>query len=100
MAPYGRIVTLMGMPGDDADGTAYNRNLTLHNVMMLTPMWFGLTDRLRHQAEIVGKAMALLGSGKLQLHIDSVFSPPEAAAAHRRLETGGMTGKAVLLIAD
>jgi hypothetical protein len=39
MAPYGRIVTLMGTPGDDAESTAYNQNLTLHNVMMLTPMW-------------------------------------------------------------
>jgi NADPH2:quinone reductase len=100
MAPYGRIVTLMGIPGDDADGTAYNRNLTLHNVMMLTPIWFGLTDRLRHQAEIVGNAMALLGSGKLQLHIDSTFTLSEAATAHRRLQAGGMTGKVVLRIAD
>ncbi|MGE0119920.1 MAG: zinc-binding dehydrogenase [Dongiaceae bacterium] len=98
MAPYGRIVTLMGLPGDDADGTAYNRNLTLHNVMMLTPMWLGLKSRLTHQAEIVARAMALLAAGKLRLHIDSLFPLAEAAAAHRRLEAGSMTGKVVLRI--
>jgi NADPH:quinone reductase len=96
MAPYGRVVTLMGTPGDDAAGSAFNKNLTLHNVMMLTPMWLSLTDRLRRQAEIVEEAMAFLGSGELQLHIDSTFSLAEAAAAHRRLDAGGMMGKVVL----
>lgn len=38
MAPHGRIVTLIGTPGDDAEGTAYSRNLTIHNLVMLTPM--------------------------------------------------------------
>jgi len=100
MAPYGRIVTLMGTTGDDAEGTAYNRNLTLHNVMMLTPLWLGLKDRLKRQAETVKEAMALLATGELTLHIDSVFPLAEAAAAHRRLEAGGMMGKIVLRIAD
>jgi NADPH:quinone reductase len=100
MAPYGRVVTLMGTPGDDAAGSAYNKNLTLHNVMMLTPMWLGLTDHLRRQAEIVEGAMAFLGSGELQLRIDSTFSLAEAAAAHRRLEAGGMMGKVVLRMRD
>ena len=100
MAPYGRIVTLMGTTGDDVDGTAYNRNLTLHNVMMLTPMWFDLRDRLKRQAAIIEKAMALLESGRLRLHIDSTFSIRDIVAAHRRLEAGSMIGKVVLRIAD
>jgi NADPH:quinone reductase len=100
MAPYGRIVTLMGTPSDDGEGTAYNRNLTLHNVMMLTPMWLGLKDRLRHQAEIVKEAMGFLATGELTLHIDSIFPLAEATEAHRRLEAGGMIGKVVLRIAD
>ena len=100
MAPYGRIVTLMGTPGDDTEGSAYNKNLTLHNLMMLTPMWFGLKDRLRHQAEIVEEAMAFLAAGELTLHIDSTFALAEAAAAHRRLEAGGVMGKIVLRIGD
>lgn len=100
MAPYGRLVTLMGTPGDDAEGTAYNKNLTLHNVMMLTPQWLGLKDRLKHQAEIVKEAMAFLATGELTLHIDSTFPLAAVAAAHRRLEAGGMMGKVVLRIAD
>jgi NADPH:quinone reductase len=100
MAPYGRVVTLMGTPGDDADGSAYNKNLTLHNLMMLTPMWLGLKDRLRRQAEIVEEAMAFLAAGELTLHIDSTFPLAEAHAGHRRLESGGMIGKIVLRIGD
>lgn len=100
MAPYGRIVTLMGTPGDDTEGSAYNKNLTLHNLMMLTPMWLGLKHRLRRQAEIVEEAMALLATGELKLHIDSTFPLAEAASAHRRLEAGGMMGKIVLRIGD
>jgi NADPH2:quinone reductase len=100
MAPYGRVVTLMGTPGDDAEGNAYNKNLTLHNLMMLTPMWLGLQDRLRRQAEIIEEAMAFLAAGELTLHIDSTFPLAEAAAAHRRLEAGGTMGKIVLRIGD
>jgi NADPH2:quinone reductase len=100
MAPYGRVVTLMGTPGDDAEGRAYNKNLTLHNLMMLTPMWLGLQDRLRRQADIVEEAMAFLAAGELTLHVDSTFPLAEAAAAHRRLEAGGMMGKIVLHIGD
>jgi NADPH:quinone reductase-like Zn-dependent oxidoreductase len=59
-----------------------------HNLIMLA------------QAEIVRKAMELLGSGKLQLHIDSTFSLSEIAATHRRLESGGMMDKVVLRNAD
>lgn len=98
MAPYGRVVTLMGTPGDTADGTAYNGNLTIHNVMMLTPMWLGLKPRLRQQAERVRKAMALLAEGKLRIVIDQVFPLAEAAAAHRHLESGKAVGKVVLTI--
>lgn len=98
MAPYGRVVTLTGTPGDDGEGSAYNKNLTLHNVMMLTPMWLGLKDRLRRQAEIVEEAIAFLASGELSLHIAATFPLGEAAEAHRRLEAGGMIGKIVLTI--
>ena len=96
MAPYGRIVTLMGTPGDDAEETAYVQNLTIHNVMMLTPMVQGLAERLAGQAAIVTKGMALLAEGKLKPHIAASFPLAEAAAAQARLEAGGTTGKIVL----
>jgi len=98
MAPYGRIVTLMGMPGDDAKETAYVRNLTIHNVMMLTPMILGLQDRLDAQARIVAQGMQLLAEGRLRVVVNRTFPLHETAAAHARLDGGGLTGKMVLTI--
>jgi NADPH2:quinone reductase len=100
MAPYGRLVTLMGTPADDADETAYVQNLTIHNVMMLTPMILGLQDRLDAQARIVEQAIALLAEGKLRPHIADRFELGDMQAAHARLEAGGTMGKIVIHIAD
>ena len=44
--------------------------------------------------------MAYLAAGELTPHIDSTFPLAETAAAHRRLEAGGMIGKIVLRIGD
>jgi NADPH2:quinone reductase len=98
MAPYGRVVTLMGTPGDDAEGTAYNANLTIHNEMMLTPMWLGLAPQLRRQTEHVRAGLALLARKKLRIVIDRVFPLAKAAEAHRRLESGKAVGKIILSV--
>jgi NADPH2:quinone reductase len=98
MTYYGRVVTLTGTPADDAEGTAYNANLTIHNVMMLTPMWQGLRPRLRRQTNHVRKALTWLAEGKLRVIIDRVFPLADAAAAHRHLESGKAVGKVVLSI--
>jgi NADPH2:quinone reductase len=99
MAPYGNLVTLMGMPADDTEDTAYVNNLTIHNVMMLTPMLLGLQQRLDHQATIVARGLQLLEQGKLQLHIDSRYDFDDIAAAHERLDAGNTTGKIVIDVA-
>lgn len=96
LAPYGHLVTLMGMPGDLADGTAYNNNLTIHNVMMLTPMWKGLESHRRRQARILDRAVQWLRDGRLAVRIQARFPLAEAADAHRLLESGGGSGKIVL----
>jgi NADPH2:quinone reductase len=98
MAPYGRVVTLAGTPGDTEQGAAYNANLTIHNVMMLTPMWWGLPERLRAQALHVRHGLKLLAEGRLRVVIDRVFPLPETAAAHDYLEGGTAVGKVVLSI--
>ncbi len=100
MAPYGRIVTLMGTPSDDVDETAYVQNLTIHNVMMLTPMILGLQDRLDAQARIVDHGMVLLAKRNLDIHIAERFDLADIRAAHARLDAGGTTGKIVIHIAD
>jgi NADPH2:quinone reductase len=100
MAPYGRLVTLMGMPADDAEETAYINNLTIHNVMMLTPMILKMQARLDRQAEIVARGLQLLEQGKLKLVIERQFALEEIAAAHEMLDAGKTTGKIVIAIGD
>lgn len=98
MAPFGRVVSLTGLGGDNDNGDAFNRNVTVHNVMMLMAMWIGDTAHTAQQGGIVNQAMDLMADGKLKLHVARTFPLPEAAAAHKRLEEGGMTGKIVLLM--
>jgi NADPH2:quinone reductase len=100
MAPYGRLVTLMGTPGDDENETVYLQNLTIHNVMMLTPMLLGLQARLDHQAGIIAEGLKLLEQNRLEVALDSQFSLSEIAAAHRRLDSGSVSGKIVIAIDD
>ena len=96
MRPYGRLVTLIGLPGDDDNETAYVANLTVHNLMMLSPQIFGLDDRLRSQAAILEKAVGLAVDGTLKAHIAAEFSLADAAEAHRRIDAGSTTGKLIL----
>lgn len=98
MAPYGRIVTLMGVAPDDADMTAYNMNLSIHNEMMLTPMWLGLTEKLQAQAAIVRQAVAMVAEGKLRIRHAETFALEKVADAHRYLESGQAIGKVTLQI--
>lgn len=98
MAPYGRVVTLMGIAPDDAELNAYNLNLTLHNVMMLTPMWKNLTDRLKQQAAIVSEALQLVAGGRLRIRIAESFALADAAQAQSFLESGQATGKVILRV--
>lgn len=100
MAPYGRLVTLMGTPGDDDDETAYISNLTIHNVMMLTPMLLNLQSRLDHQAGIVAEGLRLLEQQSLHIKIDSIFELKDIAHAHDKLDEGKATGKILLKIQD
>ena len=96
LAPYGHLVTLMGTPGDLEDETAYNNNLTIHNVMMLTPMWKGLGGERRRQAAILRVAMNWLADKRISVQIRERFALEDVASAHRMLEHGSNTGKIVL----
>ncbi len=100
MAPYGRVVSLMGTSPDDADETAYVNNLTIHNVMMLTPMVLKLGDRLAGQAEIVAEGIKLLAAKKIDIHIAETFELKDIRAAHACLDAGGHMGKIVINIGD
>ncbi|MDH5798503.1 MAG: zinc-binding dehydrogenase [Paracoccaceae bacterium] len=96
LAPYGRLVTLMGTPGDLEDMTAYNMNLTIHNVMMLTPMWKGLMAHRRRQARVLETALNWLAEGKVRVNIAAEYPLEQVAEAHRALGSEGGRGKIVL----
>lgn len=98
MAPYGRIVTLMGLAGDDEALTAYNNNLSIVAEMMLLPMWRGLSERLAAQAGIIEACLSLLAAGKLSVQISHRLPLEKVGEAHRLIEAGGMSGKIVLQI--
>jgi NADPH2:quinone reductase len=98
MAPYGRVATLMGTPSDTEATDAYNMNLTIHNVMMLTPMWLGITERIAQQGGIVHQGMELMGAGKLKVKVAQTFALADAGQAQARLAAGGMIGKIALEI--
>jgi NADPH:quinone reductase-like Zn-dependent oxidoreductase len=89
-------VTLMGTPGDLEDETAYNNNLSIHNVMMLTPMWFGLEAERRRQGDCVRCAMNWLAEDRIKPNVTATYPLEEVSAAHTQLEKGSMAGKIVL----
>ncbi len=94
---YGDLITLL-QPGPDTDWKqARLRNLRISLELMLSPMYYGLDDALRHQGWILEQCAKLFDDGQLQVHIQQTFSLEEAAKAHHLIESGGMTGKLVLV---
>jgi NADPH:quinone reductase len=70
------------------DGEAVEQGVHVH------PVWVGSvverTDWLQELRE-------LAGSGALQLRVASTYPPERAADAHRRMESGGLRGRAVIV---
>jgi len=96
MAVYGDLVTILD-PGPNLDlKEARNRNLRIGLELMLTPQLKGLSEALAHQGEILRQCGELFDAGKLRVHVAETFPLEQAAAAHRRIEAGGATGKLVL----
>ena len=98
MAHYGDLVTLLD-PGTEVSWQeARTRNLRIGFELMLTPMLRDLPAARRHQVEILERCGRWFDEGKLKIHIGMTFPLEQAGAAHALLETGHMTGKAVLTI--
>lgn len=54
----------------------------------------------RPRSKDLRELVRLVTSGKLAMHLDEVFPLDQAAAAHRRIEAGGVRGKLVLQVAE
>lgn len=94
----GDLVTLLQPDATAPWKEARARNLRISLELMLTPMHQGLNDALRHQGQILEHCARLFDEGKLKVYVAHTFPLAEAAAAHRLIEQGGMTGKIVLTI--
>ncbi|MEB3182415.1 MAG: zinc-dependent alcohol dehydrogenase family protein [Nostocaceae cyanobacterium] len=97
---YGDVVTILEPDANTSWKVARNRNLRLGLELMLTPMLQGMVEAQQHHAEILTQCADWIDEGKLKIQVSHTFPLQEAAKAHELLETGSITGKIVLLMAD
>jgi len=93
---YGDLVTLLEPAPDTPWKVARTRNQRVSFELMLTPLLQNLENEQRSQAKILEQCARLIDQGQLKIVVGQVFPLSEAAAAHRLIEAGGMTGKIVL----
>lgn len=96
---YGDVVTLLAPAADTDWKTARDRNLRVSYELMLTPMMQGLVTAQQDQAKILQQGARLIDQGQLKIHLQQTLPLTDAAAAHRLIEAGSMTGKLVLVTA-
>mgnify|MGYP000108945075 CR=1 FL=1 len=96
--PYGDVVTLLA-PGPEIDWSIPRvRNQRVSFELMLLPVFFGLTEAMAHQGEILRRGTELFESRELRVHVDKTFSLEQVAKAHALLASGKTRGKVVLTI--
>jgi NADPH:quinone reductase len=95
--PYGDLVSNVESPWEDEAITAmHNRNLRVSFTWMPAPSVFGWPEHRERQRGILEQAAAHFDAGDLRIVVGATFPLDKAADAHRALETGQVTGKAVL----
>ncbi len=96
---YGDLVTILEPDANQGNlKTARSRNLRISLELMLTPMLQGLVAAQQHQVEILKQCASWIDEGKLKIHLSETYPLQDAAAAHKAIETGSMTGKIALII--
>jgi NADPH2:quinone reductase len=95
---YGNLVTLL-LPGPEVDWNVPRmRNQRVSFEIMLAPTFYGLTEAIAHQGEILRHGAEMFVSGELRVHVDRTLPLEQAAEAHRLLATAQTRGKLVLTI--
>ncbi|UBF28565.1 zinc-dependent alcohol dehydrogenase family protein [Kovacikia minuta CCNUW1] len=95
---YGDIVTILEPDPTTNWKVARTRNQRISFELMLTPMLQELVEEQKAQAKILEQCARLIDQGQLKIHVGQTFPLRDAAAAHRVLEAGGVTGKLVLVV--
>lgn len=97
---YGDIVSILAPPANTDWKIARDRNLRISLELMLTPMLQGLVEAQQDQAKILQQCARLIDQNHLKIQVSHVFPLADAREAHRLIESGSVTGKLVLAIAD
>ena len=93
---YGDVVTLLA-PGPEIDwNVPRGRNQRVSFELMLVPVFFGLSEAMTHQGEILHRGAELFEAGELRVHLDKTFPLERAAEAHALVASGKTKGKVVL----
>ncbi len=93
---YGDVVTLLA-PGPEMDWNVPRaRNQRVSFELMLVPVFFGLSEAMMHQGEILRRGAELFQAGELRVHVDKTFPLEHAAEAHALIASGKTMGKVVL----
>jgi len=93
---YGDVVTLLA-PGPEMDwNVPRTRNQCVSFELMLVPVFFGLSEAMTHQGEILRRSAELFEAGELRVHVDAIFPLERAAEAHALVASGKTMGKVVL----
>jgi NADPH2:quinone reductase len=95
--PYGDLVSNVESRWEDEAITAMQqRNLRVSFTWMPAPSVFGWPDHRQRQRQILEQAAADFDADELRVVVGATFPLDRAADAHRALEAGQVTGKAVL----
>jgi NADPH2:quinone reductase len=97
--PYGDLVSNVESTWEDVAFEAmHDRNLRVSFTWMPSPSVFGWPEHRERQRGILEQAAAHFEHGELRVRVGATFPLERAADAHRALEAGEVTGKAVLTI--
>jgi NADPH2:quinone reductase len=97
--PYGDLVSNVESPRVDSAVTAtHHRNLRVSFTWMPAPQVFGWPEHRERQRAILERAARHFDAGELRVVVGATFSLEQATDAHRALEAGQVTGKAVLVM--
>jgi len=95
--PYGDLVSNVESPWqDEAVQVMHDRNLRVSFTWMPAPSVFGWQQQRERQTGLLEQAAGHFDTGELRTQVGAVFPLERAADAHRALEAGQVTGKAVL----
>ncbi len=96
---YGHVVTLLE-PTCPLTSVlhAKKKNLSVHYVLVLSPMLLGRQEEQARQARILESGAKLCARGALKVRISHIFPLEQIRDAHELIESGHTSGKIVLSI--